>query len=39
VRTLYALPGEALMTNIALCLVSFGLIAYLFVAMLWPERF
>jgi len=27
------------MTDIALSLVSFGLIAYLFAAMLWPERF
>jgi len=27
------------MTNIALSVVSCGLIAYLFAAMLWPERF
>ncbi|MFI5361635.1 MAG: K(+)-transporting ATPase subunit F [Elusimicrobiota bacterium] len=27
------------MTNIVLILVSAGLIAYLFAAMLWPERF
>lgn len=26
-------------TNIAVLVVSFGLIAYLFAAMLWPERF
>jgi len=27
------------MTNIVLSVVSLGLIAYLFAAMLWPERF
>jgi len=27
------------MTNIALSLISCGLIVYLFAAMLWPERF
>ncbi len=26
-------------TNIVVIAVSLGLIAYLFVAMLWPERF
>ncbi|MFI5345224.1 MAG: K(+)-transporting ATPase subunit F [Elusimicrobiota bacterium] len=27
------------MTNIALSVISCGLIVYLFAAMLWPERF
>jgi K+-transporting ATPase KdpF subunit len=39
-RGLHPLRGEALaMSNFALILVSGALIVYLFVAMLWPERF